>query len=130
VWQGLHRLAPAFVTVLQPLVTDIYQPAWRRIDRRQSAVYGGGNARGSQMAKMLALLASIATLAMMGSSAQAFDHGPACPDTFYWKLSRKSYAQWAEFKLFNGSYGEKHKVVYRDRRGVIVKVWRPAANCS
>ena len=83
------------------------------------------------MRKPLALLIFLMPVGFMGSAAQAggWHEGPPCPDTKYWHLSRKAYADWREFGLFRGSWGERHKVVSRHRGGVVVKVWRPA-RCS
>jgi len=86
------------------------------------------------MRTLFALLVPLTAAGFMGSAAQAggWYEGPPCPDTKYWHLSSKAYAQWKEFKLFEGSWGERHKVVRRYRGdGVVVKVWRPggAARC-
>jgi len=83
------------------------------------------------MRKPLALLILLMPVGFVGSAAQAggWPEGPPCPDTKYWHLSRKAYGDWREFGLFRGSWGERHKVVRRDRAGVVVKVWRPA-RCS
>ena len=83
------------------------------------------------MRKMLALILPALAVGFMGTAAQAWGrhHGPPCPDTHYWYLSTKGYAEWKEFGLFRGSWGEKHKVVRRHRGGVVVKVWRPAYPC-
>ena len=87
------------------------------------------------MRKLLALIILLSTAGFMSATARAggWHSGPPCPDTKYWHLSRKAYAQWREFGLFRGSWGERHKVVRRHRGdGVVVKVWRPAppARCS
>jgi hypothetical protein len=87
------------------------------------------------MRKPLALIIPLAAIISMNGTAQAggWHSGPPCPDTKYWHLSRKAYAQWREFGLFRGSWGERHKVVRRHRGdGVVVKVWRPAppTRCS
>ena len=82
------------------------------------------------MRKMLALIVSVIAVSFTGTTAQAWGrhHGPPCPDTHYWHLSKKGYAEWKEFGLFRGSWGERHKVVRRHRsHGVVVKVWRPAS---
>lgn len=81
------------------------------------------------MRKLVALFILLVAAGCIGGTAQAggWRHGPPCPDTKYWHLSRKAYAQWTEFKLFDGSWGERHKVIRRPRGdGVVVKVWRPA----
>ena len=85
------------------------------------------------MRKLFALLIPLAAAGFTSSAAQAggWHHGPPCPDTHYWHLSSRGYAEWKEFGLFNGSWGEKHKVVRWHRGpGVKVKVWRPgSAHC-
>lgn len=80
------------------------------------------------MRKLFALLIPLTAAGFTGSAAQAggWDYGPPCPDVKYWHLSPKAYAQWKEFGLFEGSWGERHRVVRRHRGpGVVVKVWRP-----
>ncbi len=80
------------------------------------------------MRRLFALLVALAAAAFLSSAAHAggWHHGPPCPDTFYWRMSSKAYAEWEEFGLFKGSWDEKHKVVRRHRgHGVVVKVWRP-----
>lgn len=81
------------------------------------------------MQKIFASLGLLIATCFMGGGAEAGGQGdgPPCPDTHYWHLSSKAYAQWKEFRLFEGSWGEKHKVVRRyGGDGVVVKVWRPA----
>ena len=80
------------------------------------------------MRRLLALLIPLTTASLMGSAAQAggWHDGPPCPHTKYWHLSHKAYAEWKEFGLFKGSWGERHRVVRQHRGdGVVVKVWRP-----
>ena len=79
------------------------------------------------MRKLVAFAVVLIALSFTGSVAQAggWHHGPPCPDVKYWHLSPKAYAQWSEFGLFRGSWGERHKVVRRHRGIVVVKVWRP-----
>jgi hypothetical protein len=81
------------------------------------------------MKKALAILIPLMVAGISGQAAQAgsWHAGPPCPDTHYWHLSTKAYAQWREFGLFRGSWGEKHRVVHRHRGHMVVKVWRPAA---
>lgn len=79
------------------------------------------------MRKLFALLIVLFAIGFTGSAAQAggWHYGPPCPDVKYWHLSRGAYADWREFGLFRGSWGERHKVVGRYRGSVVVKVWRP-----
>ncbi|MFM9850653.1 MAG: hypothetical protein ACKVP3_26435 [Hyphomicrobiaceae bacterium] len=81
------------------------------------------------MRKLLALLVSFSAVGFSASAAQAsgWHSGPPCPYVHNWHLPRKAYGEWADFKLFTGSWKERHRVVRRDRRGVVVKVVRPAA---
>jgi hypothetical protein len=82
------------------------------------------------MPKRLLMLTSAIAICSLGSAAQAggWHHGPPCPDTHYWRLSPRAYAEWKDFGLFRGSWGERHKGVRRNHReGVVVKVWRPTA---
>ena len=82
------------------------------------------------MRKLFVLLIPLAAAGFSSHAAQAggWHHGPPCPDTHYWHLSSRGHAEWKEFGLFNGSWGERHKVVRRHRgHGVTVKVWRPAS---
>ena len=84
------------------------------------------------MRKLLALLIPLSAFGFANNAAQAggWHHGPPCPDTHYWHLSSRGYADWKEFGLFKGSWGERHKVMRRHRgHGVVVKVWRPAYPC-
>lgn len=77
---------------------------------------------------LLPLLVGGVSVAVSSAGAQAggWHKGPPCPHTKYWHLSRKAYGQWSGFKLFSGSWGERHKVVRRYPGGaVLVKVWRP-----
>jgi hypothetical protein len=84
------------------------------------------------MRKLFALLVSVSAIGFMPGAAQAggwhHHHAePPCPNVHYWHLPRKASADWVDFKLFRGSWKERHSVVRRDRRGVVVKVVRPAA---
>jgi hypothetical protein len=80
------------------------------------------------MRKVFALLGLVVAICFLSSGAKASrGYGPPCPDTHRWHLSSKAYAQWKEFKLFEGSWGERHKVMRQyGGDGVVVKVWRPA----
>ena len=83
--------------------------------------------------------AALGVAALAPTSASAWGHGwhhggwhhhhaePPCPYVYTWHLPRKAYADWVDFNLFRGSWKERHRVVRRDRRGVVVKVVRPAA---
>ncbi len=85
------------------------------------------------MRKLFALLVSVSAIGLLPGAAQAggWHHHrhaePPCPYVHTWYLPRKAYADWVDFKLFRGSWKERHRVVRRDRRGVVVKVVRPAA---
>ena len=82
------------------------------------------------MRKRLALFIPLTAVGFASHPVQAggWHHGPPCPDTHYWRLSPRAYAEWKDFGLFRGSWGERHKVVRRNHReGVVVKVWRPVA---
>lgn len=83
------------------------------------------------MRRLLALLVSAFAVGFLPTAAQAggWHHRaePPCPYVHTWRLPRKAYGDWVDFKLFRGSWKERHKVVRRDRRGVVVKVVRPAA---
>lgn len=83
------------------------------------------------MRKLFALLISVSAIGFTPGAAQAggWHHsGPPCPYIHYWHLPRKAYGEWADFKLFTGSWKERHRVVRRHRGGVVVvKVVRPAA---
>jgi hypothetical protein len=85
------------------------------------------------MRKLFALLVSVSAIGLLPSAAQAggwhhhYHAEPPCPYVYTWHLPRKAYADWVDFNLFRGSWKERHRVVRRDRRGVVVKVVRPAA---
>jgi hypothetical protein len=82
------------------------------------------------MRKLYALLVSASAIGFTPGAAQAggWHHaGPPCPYVHYWHLPRKAYADWVDFNLFRGNWKERYRVVRRDRRGVVVKVVRPAA---
>ena len=81
------------------------------------------------MRKHFAVAAAFCGIIFGGGAAQAgfgLHRATApCPDVWYWTLSPKAYAEWIEFGLFKGSYGERHRVVRRSRGLIVVKVWRP-----
>lgn len=83
------------------------------------------------MRRLIALLISVSAIGFVPNIAQAggwHHHAePPCPYVHTWRLPRKAYAEWVDFKLFRGSWKERHRVVRRDRHGVVVKVVRPAA---
>jgi len=44
---------------------------------------------------------------------------------FYWQMTRREYAEWEEFGLFKGSWGERHRIVRRyPRNWLVVEVSR------
>jgi hypothetical protein len=79
------------------------------------------------MRKLAVLAIAVAAILISGVAAQAggWHRGPPCPDTWYWHLTPKAYAQWREFDVLRGSWGERYKVVRRHRGLLTVKVWRP-----
>ena len=88
------------------------------------------------MRNLIAVAVTLSAITFSASSAQAgfgLHRATApCPDVWYWTLSAKAYAEWVEFGLFKGSYGERHRVVRRSRGLVVVKVWRsyPPSRCA